>query len=456
MKRRIFLQSFAVSFFSILLLFAAGVGTAYFSNRAMVRERLVTETELAALLLTEREELAALDIFSGRKDCRATVISSEGDVLYDSDTQEILSNHMDREEVAAALRGEPQPVVRYSKTFGCQMTYYAVVTELSDGEEVVLRLAVRSAEVNDYILATFPFLVLALLLSALVTGIFAERLSTKVTRRVTDISACLHSVSNGTYVPLDPPTEDRELKAVYSEINEVNAKTVAIMHNERELARRKEEFFANASHELKTPLTTMLGLSELALSRETDTATRRSLERIHKESLRLSDLISDMLMLSRLETLRESDTFVSVDMAQITAEALTELSEAMAGKGVTATVTGTATVKADEKRMYELMQNLLSNAVNYNKDGGSITVTLEEGEDGVVITVKDTGIGIAEENIPHLCERFYRVDKSRSKKTGGTGLGLAIVKHVCALYGGEISIRSTPDVGTEVEVRLPR
>ena len=95
------------------------------------------------------------------------------------------------------------------------------------------------------------------------------------------------------------------------------------------------------------------------------------------------------------------------------------------------------------------MQNLITNAVHYNKVGGQIEVTLEETDKSAIIKVKDTGIGIAEENIPHLCERFYRVDKSRSKKTGGTGLGLAIVKHICALYGAEIVINSEIDVGTE-------
>ena len=102
--------------------------------------------------------------------------------------------------------------------------------------------------------------------------------------------------------------------------------------------------------------------------------------------------------------------------------------------------------------MFELLQNLLSNAVNYNKDGGTVETVLEETASATMIRVKDTGIGIAKENIPHLCERFYRVDKSRSKKTGGTGLGLAIVKHICALYGAEISINSEIDVGTEVVI----
>ena len=123
--------------------------------------------------------------------------------------------------------------------------------------------------------------------------------------------------------------------------------------------------------------------------------------------------------------------------------------KAIKAKNITAAISGKASVWADEKRMYELMQNLLSNAVNYNKDGGKIDVIFEETANASVIRVKDTGIGIAKENIPHLCERFYRVDKSRSQKTGGTGLGLAIVKHICALYDADISIKSEIDVGTE-------
>ena len=222
--------------------------------------------------------------------------------------------------------------------------------------------------------------------------------------------------------------------------------------NEKELSRQKEEFFANASHELKTPLTTMLGLTELALSKCKEETEKKYLEKIYKESLRLSELISDILKLSRLENLQGDDTAVSVSMERIANEVISELSESIKAKNITTVISGNASVLADEKRMFALMQNLISNAVNYNKEGGLIEVNLEENDRSSVIRIKDTGIGISEENIPHLCERFYRVDKSRSKKTGGTGLGLAIVKHICALYGGEISIKSELDVGTEVTV----
>ena len=559
MKKNIFIKSFTISLLSVLILFVSGICITYFSNKNLVSERLITETDLVSALLNSEEDFDELDAFRNQDECRITVISMNGDVLYDSDTHEQLESHIDREEVAAAIAEKPKTVERYSNTFKCEMTYYAIKTQFTDGGEAVLRLAVKSAEINDYIISTLPFLFLALIISAIIAGVFARKLSESVANRITDISKSLKSVNDGNYVPLDTDMQDSEFYAVYGEINALNSKTVSHIRkeeNEREklntvldnisqgiialskdqkiafingsalslfggngrvvskelvyliddttllnkitaaqdnknsrfecafgekillvevilpqgnllrdeigsiiilsditaqkdLARQKEEFFANASHELKTPLTAMLGLTELALAKSEEENTKRQLERIHKESLRLADLISDMLKLSRLETLQDENTSVCVHMDAVANEVITELSESIKAKNITATVSGKATVFADEKRMFELLQNLLSNAVNYNKDGGTIETVFEETSKSTIIRVKDTGIGIAKENIPHLCERFYRVDKSRSKKTGGTGLGLAIVKHICALYGAEISINSEIDVGTE-------
>lgn len=562
MKKSIFIKSLIIALLSALIIFLSGIGVTYLSNKELVSERLITETELAAALLDSSEDFKALDIFQNQDECRITVISPDGEVFYDSDYREKLENHIDREEVAAAIEGTPKTVERYSETFNCKMTYYAVKTQFADGTEAILRLAVRSAEINDYIVSNLPFLFVALIVSAIVAGIFAKKLSDGVAKRITDISKSLKSVNDGNYIPLNTSMQDNEFYSVYDEINMINSNTVfhirneekqrerlnAVLDNvsqgiialscdekivfingsalslfdgdeevvskelvfliddnnllnkianlkkntnnrfeypfkdkvllveivvpkgellrdeigsiiiisditnEKELSRQKEEFFANASHELKTPLTTMLGLTELALAKCKEETEKKHLEKIYKESLRLSELISDILKLSRLENLQGDDTAVSVSMERIANEVISELSESVEAKKITISVSGKASVIADEKRMFALMQNLISNAVNYNKEGGLIEVNLEETDRSSVIRIKDTGIGISEENIPHLCERFYRVDKSRSKKTGGTGLGLAIVKHICALYGGEISIKSELDVGTEVTV----
>lgn len=220
----------------------------------------------------------------------------------------------------------------------------------------------------------------------------------------------------------------------------------------RDIAKEKSDFFANASHELKTPITVTLGLSELILAKEgVDENVRTQVERIHKEALRMSQLITDMLRLSRLEQHGEVKR-EPVDLRTVADEVIAELNSRIAEKGLTVTVSGDGTVQAAPERIYELLTNLCSNAVNYNVDGGRLEVAITEQDGRTVLTVRDTGIGIPKEHLSRVCERFYRVDKSRSKKTGGTGLGLAIVKHICVLYGAELKIDSTVGVGTVVTV----
>ena len=222
---------------------------------------------------------------------------------------------------------------------------------------------------------------------------------------------------------------------------------------DKEIARQKSDFFANASHELKTPVAVMQGLSELLLAKELDDNSKKQVERIHTESVRLASLISDMLELSRLEGGEPSEEFTSkVDLKATAEEVLNELSPKIAEKGITATVSGGGEIYGDAKKIYEVIENLCSNAVNYNNENGKIDITIAEKTNSVVLKVADTGIGIKKENIPRLCERFYRVDKSRSKKTGGTGLGLAIVKHICALHGATLSVDSDLGLGTTVTV----
>ena len=224
------------------------------------------------------------------------------------------------------------------------------------------------------------------------------------------------------------------------------------------MAKEKSDFFANASHELKTPITVLLGLTELMLAKSNpDDSCRAQLERIHHESSRLGGLISDMLELSGLERKTPSESVkTEVDLRSVAEEVLSELSPKAAEKNVAYTVNGNGIVTADAGQMYELVENICSNAVNYNKVGGRITVTLSESETAVTLEIADTGIGIAKEHLPRLCERFYRVDKSHSKKTGGTGLGLAIVKHICILNGAALDIQSDLGIGTKVKVRFTR
>ena len=223
---------------------------------------------------------------------------------------------------------------------------------------------------------------------------------------------------------------------------------------EKLIQKQKSDFFANASHELKTPITVMQGFAEVLMNKEgMDETSKKQLGRIYKECLRLGSLISDMLMLSKIESGdAPKRTLTEIELHDLAKEVLDGLSEKAQSRNITATIEGSATLTADQTMIFELIENLVSNAIKYNKDGGSITVSIEETENGVILKVKDTGIGIEKEHLPRLCERFYRVDKSHSKRIGGTGLGLAIVKHICAISDAELSIESDFGIGTTVTV----
>ncbi len=564
MKRKILLKIIGVTFLSLLLFFAAGIAIVYGYGKKVLRERLTTETGLVVNLLDDAEDYAAFDAYYQNDELRVTIISKDGEVLFESDTLSPLENHLRREEVQNALNGTPKPVERYSQTFDCTMTYYAVADCLADGTPVVVRLALRGSEISAYVLTALPFFLLSLAVSMALGAALAKKLSGGVSEQIVEIGESLRSLNEGQYRPLQIDERQSEFLSVLKEIDALSErahaslrreegerrKLTAVLENvaqgvvalnvrketvfvngsafllfgngqppsggslsaliedrqlrekieerleeeefsfhydyegkmlsvvgkriqgeederalsyillftdttgEKDIIRQKSEFFANASHELKTPITVMRGLAEILLSKENlEEQEKKQITRIHKESLRMAELISDMLKLSKLER-SETEERVVVDLREIAEEIIAELAGGIEEKNLRVSVTGGGKVLAEPKNMFELLQNLCSNAVNYNKQNGWIQVEIEETQGRVTLRVSDGGIGIEKEHIPRLCERFYRVDKSRSKKTGGTGLGLAIVKHICVLYEAELEITSALGEGTAVTVRF--
>ena len=563
MKKKIFYRFFAVTLAAVLLMFASGIVAVNLNTKNVVNERLKEETELAATLLNERNDFSVFNAYSDNPELRITIFDLDGNTLYESDTKAELGNHADREEIQNAINGISDTVKRYSDTFKCDMTYYAVKTTLSDGSEVILRLAVRSSEISSYITALTPWLIVVLALSLIISFVLSNLLSKSVSAKVTEIGDSLKSLNSGEYTPIKTDMSEPELFGVLNQINELNAnihnnirvanrervklntvldnvsqsivaldstkriifanKSAFKMFNgthrdigrdliflienleiyenitshlqenhaftckyneltlsvviskvtddaisdeisaiiiitditqEKLIQKQKSDFFANASHELKTPITVMQGFAEVLMNKDDmDDVSKKQLGRIYKECLRLGSLISDMLMLSKIEGGDiPKRTPSEIKLEDLAKEVLDGLSEKAQSRNITATIDGGATITADQTMIFELIENLVSNAIKYNKDGGSITVSIEDSEDGATLKVKDTGIGIEKEHLPRLCERFYRVDKSHSKRIGGTGLGLAIVKHICAISDADLSIESDFGIGTTVTV----
>ncbi len=223
-----------------------------------------------------------------------------------------------------------------------------------------------------------------------------------------------------------------------------------------ESERIRREFSANVSHELKTPLQSIIGSADLienGLVKEEDMP--RFVGHIRREASRLVTLIEDIIRLSQLDEGVELP-MEEVNLRSLTEEVFTTLAPSAEEKNITLTAEGNARAIGVRRLLYEVIYNLCDNAIKYNKDGGSVTVSLSGNSTETGITVKDTGIGIPPEHQNRIFERFYRVDKSHSKVSGGTGLGLSIVKHAVQLHHGKLEIVSAPGEGTAVTVVFPK
>lgn len=563
MKKKIFIKFFSVTLASVLLMFIFSIIAVDLNTKKIVSERLKQETELTATLLNDKSDFSQFEKYKGNREFRITILDIDGNVLYESDTSAELENHKDREEIKNALKGTPGTTQRYSDTFKCNMTYYATKASLSDGSDIIVRLAIKSSQMTQYIVSIIPLLILVLAVSIILSIALSSFLSWSISQKITDIGTSLKSVNDKNYSPIKTNTSEPELYFVLNEINSLNenihehiriadresAKLNTVLDNvsqsiialdcnsrvafanksalklfegkpydvgrdlvyliedlelknkieenqnkdimfeyeynslelsvymnkvtdsnitdsisaiiiitditkEKLMEKQKSDFFANASHELKTPITVMQGFSEVLLAKENiDEASKKQLARICSECHRLSSLITDMLTLSKIESGEDNEIALSeVSLDHIVSDVFSELDEEIKKKHLSTKLCGSALIYSDSYHIYTLVENLISNAVKYNKEGGSVTANIKETEAGTVLEIKDTGIGIEKEHLPRLCERFYRVDKSHSKRIGGTGLGLSIVKHICALIGAEITIDSDFGIGTTVTV----
>ena len=222
----------------------------------------------------------------------------------------------------------------------------------------------------------------------------------------------------------------------------------------KESEKMRLEFFANASHELKTPLTSIKGFNEMISLNTQDSTIASYSSKIGKETDRMLALLSDMLNISKLENSTAAELHpVDVDIREVSEEATDDLKMQAESKKITLKVSGNGIVHAEREHIYELVKNLAENGIRYNNEGGSVEISAQTRSDGGVrLTVRDNGIGVDPENQSRIFERFYRVDKSRSRATGGTGLGLSIVKHICDIYGASIALTSKIGVGTTISI----
>ena len=231
----------------------------------------------------------------------------------------------------------------------------------------------------------------------------------------------------------------------------------------RRVNKIRRDFVANVSHELKTPATSLRLLAEslVEILEEDPEQARFFAEQLKNETERLAQLITDLLDLARLESEEGIPNPTPVDVRGVLMLVLSRLRPAARQKNITlcwkrSGSTDLYTVRGDETQLISMFTNLVDNAVKYTLPGGRVEVIGESNESEVVVRISDTGIGIPEKNLTRIFERFYRVDKARSKQTGGTGLGLSIVRHIAENHGGWVAVDSTLGEGSAFTVYLPR
>ena len=436
MKRKVFLR-LAILALVVEVISVAVCAFIYLNTiRASVKGSLAQCAELLAGFSSEEDYIERLQQ-NTPEGIRITLIGQSGDVLFDSMESAISDNHLNRPEVVSALEDGSGYAVRTSEANGLDMHYYAL--RLDGG--MILRVSMFASGINSFIGDALP-LMLALSLVVVVIALIMAKI---LTDRLVDPIEKLSSNPDATEIP-------------YPELRPFAEQMEKDRYVQQHMEMLRREFTANVSHELKTPLTGISGYAEMI---ETGIAKPEDVQdfagKIRKEALRLLGLVGDIIRLSELDSAEKEEDAEQVDILELAEENVERLNPIADSMGVSVTVDGEPCyVTGSRKRLDELVFNLIDNAVRYNKADGSVAVSVKNTEANIIFAVSDTGIGIPSEARDRVFERFYRVDKSRSKRDGGTGLGLAIVKRVAMLYGAEIRLESEENVGTTVSVRFPK
>ncbi len=405
----------------------------------LFRGQVFEDLRAYTMILTEYEDMSQIREVSDKLEeyeMRVTLVGEDGKVLFDSEADSAsMENHGERPEIVEAMETGEGQAVRNSETLSENTFYYAV--RLENGS--VLRIAKDAGSIYSIFGRALPSLFMVLLALIVLCMVLAQYLTSKLIAPIERLAENLDESNDGT--------DYEELTPFISMIKEQHED---IMKN----ARMRQEFTANVSHELKTPLTSISGYAELI---ETGMASEEDMVRfahgIHSSANRLLTLINDIIRLSELDGTEEEVSFERLNLYQL-ADTCVEMLALNAEKHkVTIRLSGTECYITGNKQMIEeLLYNLCDNAIRYNNEGGSVSVEVYPKHGQTVLTVRDTGIGIPKEHQERIFERFYRVDKSRSKSTGGTGLGLAIVKHIIAKHNAKMELASEVGKGTTITV----
>lgn len=428
MKRKISVYMFIVAVVAILSTFVLLTLT----FQKITAQRFKDNLKTSCMILNETWSADESENYNFG-DLKLTVISSDGSIIYDNGDEPV-SDINNCEEIISANESGEGFAVRKSSNADQNIYFYA--SKIDNG--TIFRVSQQSGNVLVRFGNLLPLVVLILILMSAVCLIITKYLTADILKPIERMADNMNYSKNPEY---------KELLPVMNMLKEQH-------ENILNSVRVRQEFSANVSHELKTPLTVISGYAELIENKMvTENDTVRFASEIHHNSDRLLTLINDVIRLSELDSESSEVIYERIDLFDVVSECLPVIQSNAKQHNIHVDVNCEHCIVNGNKSMIEeIVMNLSNNAIIYNKSGGNVWIRVYSEKGRAVISVKDNGIGIPQKHQERVFERFYRVDKSRSKRSGGTGLGLAIVKHIASTHKASISLQSELDKGTEIKI----
>lgn len=423
-------------------------------------------------LITEIDEgynIADIDInkFQSFKDLRISQISQEGNIVYDNYMDSLPNtNHLNRKEIADAIKkGCGYTIRRHSESNGINYFYSATVGHNGD----IIRTAVPYSEsLTSLLEADFHF-IWGVIVISIVMCVFGYYASRRVGLHIMRLNKFAHEVENGTKISDTEPFPNDELGAIsnnivrlYAQLQQANAdrdiEHKAALHEQYEKERIKKQLTNNINHELKTPVASIRVCLETLLEQKNLTEEKKQLflQRCLNNTDRLQHLLSDISLITRMDDGNSSITKVSVNLTEIINNVVEERQIIAESKGIVIKnkINHNIQINGNTSLLEAIFNNLIDNAIAYS-GGSEIKIDLVYCDNSkVVVSFADNGVGVSNEHLPRLFERFYRIDKGRSRAIGGTGLGLAIVKNAVLLHNGNISVENLNSGGLLFKITL--
>ena len=364
-----------------------------------------------------------------------------------------MGNHAERPEISQALSGQRGSSTRFSATLKTTMLYLAMPRFEAEKMVGVIRTAIPLFSIDSLLDELYrQFLILLIVLLAIVSMVIIN-IYRKISLPLAEIIDEANLFAKGDFSKTLPDYDVREIAELGGALNRM-AEQLDRLENLR------QDFVANVSHELKTPIATIKGYVETLLdgAQHDPADLERFLNIVLKQNDRLADIVDDLLTLSRLESAPVTQLLAlnETDACQLLHSSAENCQGRAEAKNISIDIKCdlTIAIQVDYSLMTQALVNLIDNAIKYSNENKTITLSVVKIDHQVQLSVSDEGPGIPEEHIPRLFERFYRIDKSRSRRIGGTGLGLAIVKHIVHIHGGQVDVRNNATVGCRFSIIL--